>query len=224
VFKDFGTFTGSYRQRSAALQYFREEQERFPNPIASPIQWFPRDDADAVAAVSWGKGEDWTLDRAKMLRWSWKEMVAQLDAESMRIVVQGVDGRSRGLLGCYFAPRDNSDDPKRYSKLRQEGQPLVEEYLPVWDFVFVREDGTAVRLHPHRITPMVETFEVEGTPDQVESAAECSGGSWCRGTYECYQTMTHLTFDPLRAVGWRLTKGNEAAPSAQVLDRSCGLI
>ena len=128
----------------------------------------------AVAAVKWGKGQAWDFDRTNMVQWSWIEMIAQLDVDSMRIVVQGEGGRSGGYLrGCYFAPRPNSYDHKRHAKLREEGRPQRDVCLPVWDFVIERGDGTAVRLHPQRSTPKVETLELQGPAEPV--APPCKG-------------------------------------------------
>jgi hypothetical protein len=131
-------------------------------------------------------------------------MVAQLDEMSMQFVVEGADGRSCGLLGCYFAPRRNSYCHKRHTKLRQERQPVDDVVILVWDFVFVRSDGTVVRLHPQRSTAKVETFEVEGTAVAVQPPAAGKGGSDGRGTYRYYkesQTRAHLTFDTLKGKG-----------------------
>ena len=88
-------------------------------------------------------------------------MIAQLDEKSMSIVVKGRDGRSCGLAGCYFAPRPNSYDHQRHKMLKDEGRPLLDVSLPVWDFVIRREDGTPVRLHPQRQDRQVKTFELD---------------------------------------------------------------
>ena len=126
------------------------------------------------------------------------EMVAQLDEESMSIVVKGKDGRSCGLIGCYFAPRPNSYDHKRHRKLKDEGTPLLDVRLPIWDFVIEREDGTAVRLHPQRSTVNMETFVLEGHEEPAEPPPRGKGGSWGRGTYAYYKSigaMELLRFD-----------------------------
>ena len=57
-------------------------------------------------------GDEWNV------RWSWHEMVAQLDDASMQEVVCGPAGRSRGLVGCSFAVRPNSYDHKRSHEIR----------------------------------------------------------------------------------------------------------
>ena len=157
----------------------------------------------AVAAVKWGKGQAWDFDRNQMVTWSWKEMIAQLDADSMQIVVGGwAEG---GLVGCYFAPRPNSYDHKRHSKLRQEGRPQKDVRLPVWDFVVERANGTAVRLHPQRTTTKVETFELEGPAESIPPPAKGYGESMGRGTYKLYKVMNtraQLRFDANK--GWNL--------------------
>ena len=142
---------------------------------------FPNHARVGVAIVVWGKGEDWAFDRSKLAWWSWTEMVAQLDERSMQIVVQGVDGRSCGLAGCCLAPRPSSYDHRRHKKLKEEGRPLLDVRLPVWDFVIRRQGGAGLRLHPQRSTVKVETFEIEGPVDPMDPPPPrngCSSGRW----------------------------------------------
>ena len=90
-------FTGCYRQHNAALKYFRDLHEDPTQPFHAPhVLLFPNDVPVAVATIQWGKGEQWALDRTKVVTWSWKEVIAQLDEDSMRIVVQGENSRSCG--------------------------------------------------------------------------------------------------------------------------------
>jgi hypothetical protein len=77
-------------------------------------------------------------------------MIAQLDEKSLDIVVKGMGGRSCGLIGCYLAPRPKSYNHQRHKLLKDEGRPLLDVSLHVWDFVIRREDGTPVRLRPQR--------------------------------------------------------------------------
>ena len=132
-----------------------------------------------------------------------------MDEKSLDIVVEGRDGRSCGLIGCYFAPRPNSYDHKRHRKLKDEGTPLLDVRLPIWDFVIERKDGTAVRLHPQRSTVNVETFVLEGHEDPVEPPRQGKGGkggSWGRGTYRYYKdigTKEQLRFDKRKGNGLR---------------------
>jgi hypothetical protein len=88
-------------------------------------------------------------------------MIAQLDEKSLGIVVKGMGGRSCGLSGCYLAPRPKSYNHLRHKMLKDEGRPLLDVSLPVWDFVVRREDGTLVRLHPQRQDRQVKAFELD---------------------------------------------------------------
>jgi hypothetical protein len=128
-------------------------------------------------------------------------MVAQLDEKSAQIVVQGVDGRSCGLVGCCLAPRPSSYDHKRHKKLQDEGQALLHVRLLVWDFVIKRQDGAGLRLHPQRSTVKVETFEIEGPEEPAEPPPQGNGCSSGRGAYKyCknVQTKEMLRFDPTK--------------------------
>ena len=104
--------------------------------VKSKRKWRMRPPAEKTAiagAVLAGAGAVAARRRKKLqddwnVPWSWHEMVAQLDDASMRLVVCGPEGRSRGLVGCSFAARPGSYDHKR-------------------------EDGSRIRLHPHWSRP-----------------------------------------------------------------------
>ena len=120
------------------------------------------------------------------------EMIAQLDETSMIFVVKGRDGRSGGLIGCCLSPRPNSYDHTRHRQLKDEGTP----WLPLWDFVIHREDGTMVRLHPQANTVNVETLELHPKPPPQRKGGK--GGRWGLGKYRQYKdigTKELLRFD-----------------------------
>ena len=192
-------FNGSYRQHNAALKYFRYLQEDATDPFnPSRMLRFPNDAPVQIATIRWQKGEQWAFDDTKMVTWSWKEMIAQLDETSMRIVVCGKNSRSCGLIGCYIAPRPHSYDHKRHKMLFTAEKERREVKLPVWDFVIERSDGTALRLHPQRSTTKVETFRVNGPAEPVEPPSNGHGGSWGAGAFKHYknaQTELALRFD-----------------------------
>ena len=125
AFRNFAQLIGSYRQHNAALKYWREELEHRSNPLGHRTLLFPNDTRVRIGTVVWGKGQDWSFDRTTVTWWSWREMVAQLDEKSMQIAVQGVDGRSCGLLSCMVAPRPHSYDHKRHKKLSDDGETVV---------------------------------------------------------------------------------------------------
>ena len=79
--------------------------------------------------------------------WIWQDMVAQLKRESMMKVVEGLNHRSRGIVGC----RIQRQNP--HGRMYQRAEQLVGR-LPgmppqsQWHFYLDRDDGTACRLHP----------------------------------------------------------------------------
>ena len=141
---------------------------------------------------------DYNFDYNRFHIWSWFEMVAQLDAESMAFVVNGADGRSCGLVSCSFALRPNSYDHKRHHQLRLAGTPKKDAQLRVGDFVLTRVDGSEVRLHPQWSKTAVESYAVEGHAEEVEIPAHGLGESDGPGTYRHFKdlgTQRRLKFD-----------------------------
>ena len=140
---------------------------------------------------------EYDFDENRSHGWSWFEMVAQLDAESMAFVVNGADGRSCGPVSCSFAVRPNSYDHKRHHQLRLAGTPKKDKRR-VWDFVLTRGDGSAVRLHPQWSKTAVENYAVEGHAEEVEIPAHGLGESDGPGTYRHFKdlgTQRRLKFD-----------------------------
>ena len=138
------------------------------------------------------------FDESSSKDWSWFEMVAQLNADSMAFVVNGDDGRSGGLLSCSVAPRPNSYDHKRHTQLRLAGKPNNDAKLRVWDFVLTRADDSAVRLHPQWNTKAVESYAGEGHAEEVNIPVHGLGKSDGRGTYKHFKdlgTQRMLKFD-----------------------------
>ena len=119
-------------------------------------------------------------------------MVAQLDGKSMQIVVNGADGRSRGLVTCELAPRPGPYDHKRHHALKEAKKPQLER-LPVWDFVLHRESHTALRLHPQWNSREVECYRHAGhfLVPQVPPEAGL-GKSDGPGTYKKYKQQGTL--------------------------------
>ena len=57
----------------------------------------------------------------------------------------------------------------------------------MWDFLIVREDGTAIRLHPQWSTTKTEAFPAQGYLEQVEHPAKGKGQSLGPGTYAWFK-------------------------------------
>ena len=88
-----------------ALKCYRYMHEDRANPFDSnPVQC--KSDGDwLVHCDHAAKGMDFWFDERQKWMWVWMIMVAQLSDEDQREVVQGPEGRSRGLLSCWCAPR-----------------------------------------------------------------------------------------------------------------------
>jgi hypothetical protein len=109
-----------------------------------------------VPTVHWSQGPGFTFDWTMPLNWLWQELIAQLDDESMKIVVEGENCTRHGVIGCSILVRPNSYDHKMVVQESAVAQQNRDETLRVWDFIITRFDGTKVRLHPQRNKASVE--------------------------------------------------------------------
>ena len=103
------------------------------------------------------------------------------------------------MAGCELSRRPNSYDHKRHNQLKHAQKPYGNPQLRVWDFVLIRDDGTALRVHPQWSTTKIETYEGAGHAEQGEPPTAGLGNSDGRGTYKYYKdvgTKGHLRFDP----------------------------
>ena len=178
---------GHWRQNTAALKWFRDICERGGLDEGFALS---NEHVAAVAAMIHPAGPSYSFAEDDMREFSWHEMVAQLDRESLEKVVQDGDS-NRGLVGCEFRPRRNS-----YDHARQVQPNAPQEQLPDWDFVLVRSDGSAVRLHPDWKKPNIQTFRVAGNEEPVELPKRGMGKSDGKGTFKKYRILGAL--EPLR--------------------------
>ena len=174
------SFEGQFKQHSAALKFFRERCEsdgRGEGFILSNSH------KAEVAAIMHPPGMEFWFDHADMRVWSWWELVAQMDEESIRYVVEDGDS-SRGLVGCEFRPRTGSYDHSR------QVQPAYGDraQLRCWDFILRRSDGTAVRLHPEWTKTTIPTFAVEGQ-GVTQIPRNGLGMSDGHGTFRYYRNL-----------------------------------
>ena len=102
---------------------------------------------DRVASMSHDRGTEFSFDESVFTEWKWQEMVAQLDDDSMRVVVNGQINFSRGLVGCSLQ-QSGIHDQKRHHAQRQLG---IRKFATLyeWYFVLERDDGSSVALHPN---------------------------------------------------------------------------
>jgi hypothetical protein len=130
-----------WQQHSAALKFFREENEKLiPVPM---VQQFPLDGAVTRANISHPPGTSFTFDRNKHWLWDWKEFVAQLRDGDIEQICAGPRKTSAGIVGCSLQ-RTNA-----YDHCRQvAGSSTAVAACFQWHFVVELSDGSCASLHP----------------------------------------------------------------------------
>ena len=174
------SFEGDFNQHNAALKYFRHRCDLQRNEVGFALSNAHK---AAVAAIAHPPGPKFWFEETDMRVWSWWEMVAQMNEESIRYVCEDGDS-SRGLVGCECRPRVGSYDHSR------QVQPAYGDraQLRCWDFILRRSDGTAVRLHPEWSKNTIPTFEVEGQ-EETEIPRNGLGRSDGRYTFKYYKEV-----------------------------------
>ena len=167
-FLSMESFEGQYKQHSAALKFFREQCE---SDGRGDGFIFSNSHKAKVAAITHPPGMEFWFDHADVRVWSWWELVAQMDEESIRYVVEDGDC-SRGLVGCEFRQRTGSYDHKRQVHRPGQGPQLRE-----WDFVLQRQ-------HPE--WDFVYAVEGEGESEIPRNGLGMSDG---RGTFRYYKEV-----------------------------------
>ena len=190
-FRSLRPFTGACSQHNAALKFFRAQQEKLNDPFQSPCLEFHASAPTAVAVINHPKGMSWEFT-GESRQWCWHEMIAQFDDTSMEKVVNGFEGRSRGLVGCSLAIRPGSYDHKRHNMLINTATNSKQR-LPCWDFVLHRADGSGIRLHPPYRGNVVETIEELGHAEALAVVTvpprRGLGRSDGPGTYKKYKDV-----------------------------------
>ena len=201
-FRNFREFTDGYKQHNIAMKWFREfgetqETARVDMDNSGPMQ---------VPICDHPKGMHWTFDTTRTKPWRWQEMVAQLDLESTRHVVEGpqlVDLNSMTavaetcekpcLIECYLAKTDKYDH-KRHAAFGRN------RIYHIWDFVLERNNGTRIWLHPDYKSTKITSYEGD-SPSDHEVPASGKGGTSGPGTYKHFKWKHNektLRFDPGR--------------------------
>ena len=195
-FINYRDFTDVYTQHNIALKWFREFGEgkmtwRVHLDNFGPMQ---------VPICDHPKGMLWIFDTTRTKPWRWQEMVAQLDLESMRHVVEGpqlaavAEAREKPcLIGCYLAKTDRYDH-KRHHALGND------ETYHIWDFVLLRSNGTKICLHPEYSSTQIASYEGDAPKDH-EVPASGKGGTSGPGTYKYFKhkgNQKTLRFDARR--------------------------
>ena len=180
-------YRDKYKQHNAALKYLRQ---CFASTAVEIVPLHLHN--VQIARISHAKGTAYSFDKNVMLDWSWLEMVAQLDEDSMLEVVGG------GLVRCEFSRRPNSYDHATHFAMNAERNEHEGPQLRIWDFVLWREDGSGIRLHPQWTRPRIATFATESHAEQVQCPRKGPGRSDGEGTFKKYKdvaTQGTLKFD-----------------------------
>ena len=190
----------SYRQHNAALKWFRELLQHSDEHAVV----FPNIDLDLPACVhEHGMNYNWNYD--DMQQWCWLDCVSQLTCASMKILVQGTENRSRGIVQCAIAHTDK-DDYKRHHAMKTMGVDTSRMIFREWHFISTRDDGSTCALRPNWSNTRVQLYTA--VKQSEETHANNWGGRKEPGTYKYFKMHgvdQHLRFDeslqPWRGAG-----------------------
>ena len=108
-------------------------------------------------------------------------MVSQLELADMRWLCDGYV-ENVGVVKCMFASRNYSYDHQRHATA-----PGGDEKLRSWDFIVVRADDTAVRLHPEWKNRQIAVLKLEPHDAEVMPPPQGKGKKGKPGTYKSYK-------------------------------------
>ena len=199
-FEQFRPFTSNYKQHNVALKWFRLLAERESRSFVV----FDNDRPIEVPMCDHPKGMEYSFDETRTREWTWQEMIAQLDAESMKRLVEGpytavaegmnaavVEGGPQLISGCALVKTD------RYDHKRNHALKDHTTVYHIWDFVFFRSDGSQIGCHPNYSSTKFESYEgVARTDHELPKGGK--GGSSGRGTYKYFKKKgidLYLRFD-----------------------------
>ena len=93
----------------------------------------------------------WSADQ-----WCWDGLLAQLTDDSLRRVVEGIDGAT-GIVGCMV--RKSSIVDKRRRSAADQTTSNVKKVFYHWEFAFLRNNGTVAFLRPTSCCCRIEYYE-----------------------------------------------------------------
>ncbi len=197
-FRSFVKYTDTYKQHNLALKFFRDTNEASGIDQKNFSNTLPEEVAEILHDT---KGPLYRINAEVTHAWNWQEMVAQLDDESMRFVVEGDEAadpqnRSRGLVSCCIRQSGKYDHKRHHA--HKGGENMKTE----WDFVLGRADGTSISLHPnYGNTTASWKYGFSAVPDRKVPRTGL-GGSDGPGTFQRLINKgvdKTLRFDPTKA-------------------------
>ena len=195
-----------WKDHNVALKFLREHCEANHHTV------FWLDSKVPVPEIDHPKGTSFSFNPDVTNPWEWQQMVAQLSDESMQLVVEGEDRRSRGIVNCCLLQTSLYDHkrhvPARTQATRTTAVAVGPTRLCVWDFKLTRDDNSFVLLHPNYSKTKVEykvhepSFDGE-LPRTGLGASGCSGTKDNRGTFQHFirkDVVGSLRFDAQKPV------------------------
>ncbi len=180
-----------WKNHNAALKWYRKQDDTTESWACDSWRKFSNTEKNWRTEIDHPPGMQWTFKTSNMVRWSWFDMIAQLDEPSMQYVVNGDEscGSGCGVTECWIKPRPNSYD----HALQNANKDVRRETRAsrIWDFVIKRADGTGVRLHPQWSTNKITTFAEEGHWLQVQPPNHGPGHSDGKGTFKVYKNKSN---------------------------------
>jgi hypothetical protein len=153
--------TRGYKQHNIALKWFRDISERAG---LSSHTFSNRVPAHVPNCVHEPKSPLYHFEGMETGGpWFWKEMVAQLNEDSLRKVFEGLvtdvpqSRNSRGIVGCKIEKTNKYDHKRHHANVPQSRAAPM---LMVWDFVLMRSDGTKIYLHPNYGDTKIPCYEL----------------------------------------------------------------
>jgi hypothetical protein len=168
-----------WKFHNIALKWFRDELEA----AGSSDMLFSNTNPHPVPQIVHEKGPLYSFDRNSIASpWRWQDMVGQLDAESLQLLLEYHD-RSRGIVSCQIRKTDRYDHARHHALKHLRASP---DMLLIWDFVLLCEDGTEVFLHPNYSDKKIAAFI--GEPQQDHEVPRTGlGGTSGKGTFKYFK-------------------------------------
>ena len=95
----------------------------------------------------------WSADQ-----WCWDSLLAQLNDDSLRRIVEGTQGAS-GIVACMVRESSFPEGRKRSAADQTTRTGNVKEVLYHWEFAFLRDNGTVAFLRPSPHCCRIDYYE-----------------------------------------------------------------
>ena len=184
------------KRHNEALKYFRQYGEANDSIAVS----FHCTNPAKMSEIVHEEGMAFHFEGEPIKEWHWSDMVAQLNMESLAVVVEGREmdpDRSRGLVCCrlqkttrYDHARHNAENESNKTKGIKSVRSEETQYCQ-WDFVLTRSNGTEIWLHPNYSNTQISCREPEvpGDPNRADADVPTRGlgRSSGQGSFKYYK-------------------------------------